>query len=318
MQAIVLTKFGGPEVLEQRDVGQPSPGPGQLLVRVHASGTNPVDAKIRAAGGWAQITPPCVIGYDASGVIEALGVGVSGFSRGDEVFFTPEIFGNVHGTYAECALVEAAIVAPKPKGLSHVEAAAVPLAGGTAFEAVVRRLSVRPGETLLIHGAAGGVGTFAVQLGKLCGARVIGTASEPHHKLLRDLGADVCIDYRKENVFERTLKETGGVGVDAVFDCVGGDHIQNSAQCTKPFGRLASILGPKGDFTMLYLKNQTYHGVFMHREGARLKLLGNLLERKALRPIIAETLPLSDVRKAHERLDSGHGAGKIVLEVARG
>lgn len=315
MKAMVLTRFGGPEALELREVPRPEAGAGELLVRVVASGTNPVDAKIRAAGGWAGITPPTVIGYDASGVVEHVGVGVTGFSPGDEVFFTPEIFGNPNGTYAEFTAVPAAIVAHRPTHLSHEECAAIPLAGGTAYEAIVRRLAVRVGETVLIQGGAGGVGSFAVQLAHASGARVIATARTEHHALLADLGADVCVDYHHESFVDVALRETGGRGVDALFDTVGGELLAKDTAAVRPFGRIATILGPTGDLTPLYLKNQTLHGVFLTRERARLVELARLAEQARLRPIIAETLPLDQVGKAHARLDSGHGAGKIVLRV---
>src|SRR5690242_16876419 len=163
MRAVMIHRFGGPEVLEVDEVEPPDPGPDELLVRVVAAGTNPVDAKIRAAGAWAGIELPAILGYDASGVVERVGGCVRDFKPGDEVFYTSEIFGNRFGSYAEYEPVPAALVAPKPAALSHVEAAAVPLAGGTAWEATVRRLAVRVGETVLIHGGAGGVGSFAVQ-----------------------------------------------------------------------------------------------------------------------------------------------------------
>jgi NADPH2:quinone reductase len=315
MRAIVISKFGGPEVLELRELPKPSAGPGELLVRVIASGTNPVEAKIRAAGQWAQLPLPAVLGYDASGVVEAVGHGVTAFKPGDEVFFTAEIFGNARGTHAEYTVVSAAIVAPKPKELSHVEAAAIPLAGGTAWEAIVRRLDVRPGQTLLIHGGAGGVGSFAVQFARAAGARVIATASAENQDQLRALGADVCLDYRAVNVAEVALKETDGVGVDAVFD-TAGVNIGSSTAATKPFGKLATILPPSGDLTALYTKNQSLHGVFLTRESARLRELAPLFASKRVRPQIAEVIPLEQVAKAHERLDSGHGRGKIVLQVS--
>lgn len=318
MRAIVIDRFGGPDVLQLRDVPRPSPGPGELLVRVIASGTNPVDAKVRAAGSWAGISFPAVIGYDASGVVEAVGPGAGDFRPGDEVFFTPEIFGNVHGTYAEYALVQAAIVAFKPKSLSHVEAAALPLAGGTAWEAIVRRLQVRPGETVLIHGGAGGVGTFAVQIAKAAGARVIATASADNLDTLRTLAADAAIDYRKYDPFEAALQATGGAGVDAVFDTVGGDLTPRSVPVTRPFGRIAFILGFQGDLDAASQRNLTLHGVFLTRERQRLLELSRLVEQKKLRPVIDEVLPLEQVGQAHERLDSGHGRGKVVLEVAAG
>jgi len=315
MRAMVLPRFGGPELFERRDVPTPEPGPGQVLVRVIASGTNPVDAKVRAAGSWAMITLPAVIGYDASGVVEGVGPGVADLAPGDEVYFTPEIFGNQHGSYAEYTVASAAIVARKPANLSHVEAAAVPLAGGTAWEALVRRMRLRPGETVLIHAGAGGVGSFAVQIARAAGAYVIATAGPSNQDTLRELGADVCVDYRADDVAAVALRETGGRGVDAVFDTVGGDTVQRSVPATRPFGRLASILGPTGDLTALYLRNQTLHGVFLTRERARLDEMRPLFERGLVRPLVDRTMPLEQLGKAHERLDSGHGRGKIVLEV---
>lgn len=318
MRAIVLPRFGGPEVLELQDVPKPTPGPGEVLVRVIASGTNPVDAKIREAGTWAAIPLPAVIGYDASGVVEAVGPGVTDLAPGDEVFYTPQIFGNRLGTYAEYNVVAAAIVARKPSRVSHAEAAAVPLAGGTAYEAIVRRLAVQVGETVLIHGGAGGVGAFAVQLARAAGARVIATASARNLELLERLGAHVRVDYAAQDAAKVALRETGGRGVDAVFSTVGGDTIVRSLAATRPFGRLATILGVEGDLTPLYLRNQTLHGVFLTRERPRLEALAQLLDAGQLTPVIDATLPLERVAEAHRRLDSGHGRGKIVLEVARG
>ncbi|HEX9049288.1 MAG TPA: zinc-binding dehydrogenase [Anaeromyxobacter sp.] len=318
MRAMVIPRFGGPDVFELRDVPAPKPAAGELLVRIAASGTNPVDAKLRASGSWAGLAPPVVLGYDASGVVEEVGPGVTGFSRGDEVYYTPEIFGNALGTYAELNAVRAAIVARKPASLSHEEAAAMPLAAGTAYEAVVRRLALRPGETILVHGGAGGVGVFAVQLARACGARVIATAGPSNQGTLRALGADVCVDYRAQDPAEVALRETGGEGVDAVFSTVGGDTVLKSLAATRPFGRLATILGVAGDLTPLYTRNLTLHGVFLAREGARLRELARLVDQGKLRPIVDAVLPLEQVGEAHRRLDSGHGRGKIVLRVAGG
>ncbi|OJH35727.1 zinc-dependent alcohol dehydrogenase family protein [Cystobacter ferrugineus] len=316
MRAIVLPRFGGPELLEVRDVPTPTPGPGQVLVRVIASGTNPVDAKLRQDGSWAGLQPPVVLGYDASGVIEQVGPGVTGFKSGDEVFFTPEIFHNPHGTYAELTVVEARIIARKPPSLSHEEAAAIPLAGGTAWDAIVRRLQVRVGETVLIHGGAGGVGSFAVQIAKAAGARVLATAGSGNLETLRELGADVVIDYQREDPAQVALRETGGQGVDAVFDTVGKNVIP-SMPATRPFGRIATILGFNGDVSAFYPRNLTLHGVFLVREGRRLEEMTALIERKHLRPIIQRVLPLESVAEAHRQLDSGHGRGKVVLSVAK-
>ncbi|HET7564192.1 MAG TPA: alcohol dehydrogenase catalytic domain-containing protein, partial [Gemmatimonadaceae bacterium] len=149
---MTIPRFGGPEVFEERQVETPIPGAGQVLVRVIASGTNPVDAKIRANGTWAGIVPPAILGYDVAGVIEQVGAGVTDFDVGDEVYYTPTIRDNQMGSYAEYNVAPAAIVARKPKNLSFVDAAAVPLAGGTAYEAIVRRLRLRVGQRILIHG----------------------------------------------------------------------------------------------------------------------------------------------------------------------
>lgn len=314
MRAMVISRFGGPDVFELQDRPRPVAGPGELLVRVVASGTNPVDAKIWQAGSWAGIPFPAVLGYDVSGVVEEVGPGVTGFKAGDEVFYTPEIFGNPNGSYAEYTVAAASIVAHKPPGLSHVEAAGIPLAGGTAWEAIVRRLAVRPGETVLIHGGAGGVGSFAIQFAKAAGARVLATASKANHEAMRDLGADVTLDYRDTDVMDQILREAGGAGVDASFDTAGG-NVPMSTQVTRPFGRIATILPPTGDLDALYVKNQTLYGTFLTREGARLREMAPLFERGQARVIVDEVLPLEQVGKAHERLDSGHGRGKIILQV---
>lgn len=317
MRAIVLPRFGDPGVLELREVPKPVPGPGEILVRIVASGTNPVDAKIRQAGTWAQVALPAIIGYDASGVVEAVGPGVARFREGDEVFYTPEIFGNPHGTYAEYGVVPAAIVARKPERLSHAEAAAIPLAGGTAYEAIVRRLALRVGETVLIHGGAGGVGSFAIQIAKAAGARVVATAGPDNQETLHALGADVCVDYRSEHAERIALRVTGGHGVDAALTTVGGSTVASATEAVRPFGRIATILGFQGDLTPLYLKNQTLHGVFLTREGRRLEELAHLVEQGKLTPLVDAVLPLEQAAEAHRRLDTGHGRGKVVLELAQ-
>lgn len=319
MRAMVLPRFGGPELFEERDVERPEAGPGEVLVRVISSGTNPIDAKLRADGSFAGLEPPVILGSDVSGVVEEVGAGVSDLAPGDEVYYTPEIFGpGSNGGYAEYHVARAGIVARKPSSLSHEEAAAVPLAGGTAYEALVRRLAVRVGETVLIHGGAGGVGSFAVQIARSAGARVIATAGPDNQETLNDLGAHVPVDYTRTDVAEAALEETGGAGVDAVFDCVGGSTVVESIPATKPFGRLATILGAQGDLTPLYANNQTLHGVLLLRERARLEEMSLLLERGQMRPVVDEVLELGRVGEAHGRLDSGHGRGKVVLRVSDG
>jgi NADPH:quinone reductase len=315
MRAMVLPRFGESSLFEMHELERPEPGCGEVLVRVVASAVNPVDAKLRADGGWAKLDPPVILGYDVAGIVEAVGPGSSDFRIGDEVYYTPEIFGNPHGSYAEYNVASAAIVARRPTGLSFVEASAIPLAGGTAWEAVIRRLAVRPGETILIHGGAGGVGSFAIQFAKAAGARVIASASAANQDLLRQLGADVTIDYRKDDAAEITLRETYGYGADAAFDIEGVDIVSRCLPAIRPFGRIACILAPQGDLSALYQKNITLHGTFLTRERRRLDDMRPLFERKQAHPVIDTVLPLQEVSRAHDRLDSHHGRGKIVLQV---
>ena len=318
MRAMVTPQFGGSYLFEEQEVERPRPGAGEVLVRVVAAGTNPVDAKFRAAGDSIGLEAPIVLGADISGVVEEVGAGVTDLAPGDEVYYTPEVFGpGSNGAYAEYHAAKADIVAKKPTSLSHEEAAAVPLAGGTAYEAIVRRICLRVGETILIHGGAGGVGSFAVQIAKAAGARVLATARSDNQEILKELGADVTIDYARQDAAEVALEDSGGEGVDAVFDGVGGATIVDSIPATRPFGRLATILGAQGDLTPHYQKNQTLYGVFLTRERARLEEIGVLFERGQVRPLVAEVLPLEEVGKAHERLDSGHGRGKVVLRVGK-
>ncbi len=317
MRAMVTPKFGPADLFEEQDVQRPEPGPGEVLVRVVASGTNPIDAKLRADGSFAGLEPPVILGADVSGVVEEVGPGVTDFAAGDEVYYTPEMFGpGSNGGYAEYHAASVEIVAHKPATLSHIEAAAVPLAGGTAWEAVVRRLAVEVGETVLIHGGAGGVGSFAVQIAKASGARVLASAGSDNQQTLKDLGVDVAIDYTKDSVEELALEDTAGAGVDAVFDTVGGETVVNSIPATRPFGRIATVLGAQGDLTALYTSNQTLYGVLLTRERTRLDEMAVLIDRGQMRPLVEEVFPLNQVGKTHERLESGHGRGKLVLNVS--
>jgi NADPH2:quinone reductase len=315
MRAMVLTRFGGPDCLELQEVERPRPGFGEVLVRVLAAGTNPVDAKLRTDGRWAGLSTPAILGYDVAGVVEELGPGVKELKPGDAVYYTPEIFENLVGGYAEFNVAAASIIAKKPAGLSFPESAAVPLAGGTAWEVMIRRLHIAPGETVLIQGAAGGVGSFALQFAKAAGARVLATASAGNHDFLRGLGADVVVDYQAEDPVQVALQDTEGRGVDAAFDIEGENLVARCLPAVRPFGRIATILPPAGDLSLLYQKNITLYGVFLTREAKRLDEMCPLLERGQVRPAVHKVLPLEKVGEAHAQLDSRHGTGKIVLRV---
>lgn len=313
MDAMVITDFGGTDVFEHRDVEKPSPGPTEVLVRVHASSVNPVDYKIRQAGSWAGISPPTVIGYDVSGVVEAVGEAVMDFEPGDEVFYTPEIFGK-QGSYAEYHVADESIVAQKPTNLSHTEAAALPLAGGTAWEAIITRGNVAAGETALIHGT-GGVGAHAVQIAHAAGAQVIATASPEMVEQTENLGATRAIDYKSEE-FADVIESEFDEPADLVFDTVGGDTLVESTGITKPHGRLVTILEPEGEWGNAYQKNLTIEMLFLERNRRPLEGLRQLAERGQLEPVIDSVLPLEEVAKAHEMVEGSGLTGKVVVDIA--
>jgi NADPH:quinone reductase-like Zn-dependent oxidoreductase len=314
MKAMIIKAFGGSEVFEPQEMPKPQPGANQVLVKVHATSINPVDFKIRQAGSWAGVKPPAIIGYDVSGVIEAVGEEVKDFKVGDEVFYTPEIFGGPAGSYAEYHVANEAIVAHKPINLSHTEAASIPLAGGTAWDALITRANLQVGESVLIHGS-GGVGSLAVQIAKAAGARVLVTCSSRMVDLVKELGADCAIDYKSQD-FVEVVQQTQEMGVDVVFDTVGGSTLAQSIAVTKPQGRMVSIVNTTGDLFAAHPKNITLHFLFLERARYKLDSLRTLIERGKLKPVIDSVMPLSDVAQAHDRIEQGGLQGKIVLEVS--
>ena len=318
MKAMIIKDFGGPEVFEDREWPKPVPGPGEVLVKVHAVSINPVDTKIRAAGSWAGIKPPAVIGYDVSGVVETVGEAVQDFKPGDEVYYTPEIFGKggkpAQGSYAEYHVADQAIVALKPSELSHPEAASLPLAGGTAWDALITRCALQVGETVLIHGA-GGVGSLAVQIAKSAGARVFVVCSDYMVDEVRRLGADLAINYKSQDFVNVIQEHTDGLGVDLVFDTIGGEALSRSIEVTRPFGRMAGIVNTTGSLDAAFQKNITVHFTFLMRARYKLNALRQLVERGQLKPVIDSILPLEKVADAHRRLEAGGVNGKLVLKV---
>lgn len=314
MKAMLIRDFGGPDVFYAGEVERPQPGPHDVLVKVYATSVNPVDYKIRQAGAWAGIKPPAVIGYDVSGVVEEIGAEVRDFKVGDEVYYTPEIPG-ILGSYAEYHIANEAIVSRKPANLSHTEAASLPLAGGTAWDALITRTKLQAGETVLIHGGTGGVGSLAIQIAKAAGAYVYTTCSGSNADFARKLGADRVIDYKTEDFVEIIQKETQSVGVDVAFDAFGGDLFSRSIQVVKPHGRIVGVVSTTGDLNGAFYKNITIHFLFLQRARYKLDALRNLIERGLVKPVVDSVMPITQIADAHSRLEHGGVKGKIVLDV---
>ncbi|MDQ2140864.1 zinc-dependent alcohol dehydrogenase family protein [Alcaligenaceae bacterium B3P038] len=318
MKAIVLTSFGGPESFELRDVPKPVPGVGQVLVKVHATSISPLDFQVRR-GDYPDLVPlPAITGHDVSGVVEEVGPGVTSFSPGDEVWYTPQIFDGA-GSYAEYHVAAEGIIGKKPASLSHLEAASLSLVGGTAWEALVVRAGLRVGESILIHGGAGGVGHVAVQLAKAIGARVFTTVRESNVEFVRSLGADVMIDYEKEDYVDAVMRETSGLGVDVVFDTIGGNTLSRSPDALAQLGRVVSIVdtAQPQNIIQAWGKNASYHFIFTRQNRGKLDDLSALIARGQLRPHVGAVYSLADIPLAHARLESPNNGliGKIAIAV---
>lgn len=312
MRAVVLDQFGSADHLHLRDdVDRPEPGPGEVLVRVHATSVNPVDLKIRQQGGAYGIEPPIILGYDVSGVVEGVGDGVEDLVEGDEVFYTPNL--NAHGAYAEYHVAEAGIVVVKPADLTHEEAAAIPLAACTAWQALIDRAGLELGETVLIHGG-GGVGHFAVQIAHAAGARVVVVGNPEMEDALLDFGADYFVDYHEADGTSAALDLSDGLGADVVLDTVGGDTLAKSIDALAPYGRMVTIVGDAtGDFGKAYQKNAAVYPMMMERSGGMLDRIAALVDTGDLEPLVDRVLPLADAAEAHYRIEEGGVHGKIVL-----
>ncbi|MFI5760453.1 NADP-dependent oxidoreductase [Streptomyces sp. NPDC051563] len=306
MRAVVVSQWGGPEVLTETELVRPEPGLGEILVRVHAAGVNPVDWKTRASGALIPWGPVPMVGWDVSGTVEAVGPGVTLYRAGDEVYGMPR-FPEQAGGYAEYVTAPARHFARKPASLDHVQAAALPLAALTAWQALVDAAGVSAGQRVLVHAAAGGVGHLAVQIAKARGAYVIGTASAAKHGLLRELGADEVIDYRTTD-FEEVVS-----GVDIVVDAVGGEYTARSLKVLKPGGHLITLPGPDG----IPADTAGVHAAWLLVEPdlGGLREIAALADRGLLRPLVDTVLPLAEAAKAHEIGEQGRTTGKIVLTV---
>lgn len=316
MKAVVLNEFGGADNLSVQDVAKPEVGPNDALVQVYATSVNLADTGLRSGMFGAMMQPPLVLGFDAAGVVVEVGAGVENVSVGDEVYYAIDLMDPRGGANAEYHVSRASRLAKKPANLTFEEAAAVPVAGGTAYAALLTSADLGLGDSVLIHGAAGGVGSYAVQLAKAAGAFVFATCGGYDADLVKSLGADVVIDYHREDFVETVSRETGGVGVDVVFDAAGG-QLAKSIAVARMDGQLVTVTGAGGDLSPAMRKNLHVH--FVHLENAKHKLdkLRPLLERGQLRSVIGKSFPLEEVAEAHKLLEQRGAAvhGKIVIKV---
>lgn len=308
MKAIALERYGGPDVLRLRELPAPKVGPDVVLVRTRAAGVNPVDFKVRQGGLDAAFPTgfPLIPGWDVAGTVEATGPAVTSVEPGEPVFAYARKDHIQHGTYAELVAVPERAIARMPSSLGWTEAAAVPLAGLTAYQAL-RAVHVGAGDTVLVHAAAGGVGSFAVQIAVSFGARVIGTASAGNHDYLRGLGAEP-VEYG-DGLADR-VREFAPFGVDAVLDLVGGTALVGSDKLVRDVTRLVSIVDAAT------VKEMGGRYVFVRPSAEQLTELGRLVDDEAVRVELARVFPLAEAAAAQELLEGRHVRGKVVLEVA--
>ena len=333
MKAMLMTAAGGTEVLQMRDIAIPDlPSTQHIRVKLYAAGINPIDTKLRKHPVFYPNNLPCVLGCDGAGVVEAAGAEVTRFQVGDEVYFFNGGLGNEIGTYAEYTVVHQEYAAFTPRHATLEEAAGLPLALITAWEALLDRGNLVEGQTVLIHGAAGGVGHLAVQIAKQAGATVLATVgSREKAAWVTSLGADRVFVYNDVDFATAVLDWTNGRGVDLVFDTVGGETFCRSFACTRVYGRIVSLL--QWDCTseelklartrnlvmafvlmltptLLDMHDQRVHQRRILEEGAR------LIEANRLKIKISHLLRLEQAAQAHTMIEEGHTTGKIVLQIA--
>lgn len=311
MKAIVINAYGDIDQLKEVELPIPTPQDLEVLVEIHATSINPVDWKIRSGYMRAilQYELPIVLGWDVAGVVKQVGKSVTRFKVGDAVLAKQNLLKN--GTYAEYVAVDEQLPVLKPQNISFEEAAAVPLAGITAWQALTEYTNLKAGETVLIHGGAGGVGSLAVQFAKALGANVVTTVSEKNIEFARSIGADKVIPYDKED-FTAVL----GQSVDVVFDMIGGDVLTKSYDVLVRGGRLVTIWGEPNE-ALAAEKGVTAVSFVTAEGGERLAQIVQLLEEGKVHPVVGLTYPLTveDLQRAHKLSETGHGRGKIVIKV---
>jgi NADPH:quinone reductase-like Zn-dependent oxidoreductase len=309
MKAVVFHEYGGPEVLKLDEIARPEPKENEILVRVIAAGVNPVDGMIRS-GMFARDkkpTSPIIPGGDIAGIVETTGSGVTKFKPRDPVYAYMSL--KRGGGYAEYAIATTQEAASKPQSASYVEAAAVPIVALTAWQALIDEAKLSAGQSVLIHGGSGGVGTFAIQIAKARGAKVFATASTPNQDLLKQLGADVAIDYTKQK-FEDIAKD-----VDVVLDSVGKDTLARSYGVVKKGGFIATLVS-RVDQAELDKHGIRGASISVEPNADELAEIGKLIDEKKIKVIVSQTFPLAEAAKAQAQADTHHTRGKIVLQVA--
>jgi NADPH2:quinone reductase len=328
MKAILMTAAGKPDVLELQEVPQPIPTNTEILVHILAAGVNPIDTKLRQRGTFYPEQMPAILGCDGAGIVEAVGSDVEKFHVGDEVYFCYGGLGGNAGNYAEYTIVDERFVAFKPQSISFAQAAAAPLVLITAWEALYERGRLEPGEKVLIHAGAGGVGHVAIQLAKLKGAEVATTVSSPEKaNFVTKLGADKVIFYQETDFVTSALDWTNGEGVDLVFDTVGGDTFEKSFPAVRVYGDIVTILEPKANTVWKVARNRNLRiglelmltpmllgnvEALIHH-GEILQQCANLIDAGKLKIEVSQTFPLAEAAKAHAVIESGSVQGKLVL-----
>ena len=333
MKAILMREPGGPDVLVESDLPRPEiNGANDLLVRLAAAGVNPVDTKIRARGPLLPDVATTVLGCDGAGIVEAVGDEVRRFKPGDPVWFCHGGLGGPCGNYAEYIVVDEAVAQPKPKSLDFVHAAAAPLVLITAWEALYDRARLHEGQTVLIHGGAGGVGHVAIQLARLAGARVATTISSPEKAdYVHALGAECAINYREEDLIGAIADWTEGRGVDVAFDTVGPEVFQRSIPAMAVYGDLVTILDPGAldlkeartrnlRISLELMLTPQLRGMTdaMAYQGSILRRCGDLFDQGKLQVYVGQTFPLAAAADAHRQIEAGGTKGKLVLTINGG
>ena len=308
MKAIVVQQPGGPETLKVQDVPRPQPKADELLIRVMAAGVNPVDAFIRAGrfgGAKTGFTP----GMDVAGIVEATGANAKKFKKGDAVYAYLSF--DEQGAYAEYCIVKESETALKPTNINFELSAGVPLAGTTAWQALIDTAKLKSGQTVLIHGGSGGVGHLAIQIAKAHGAKVIATASTANQDFLKQIGADQAIDYSTTK-FEDVVK-----GVDVVLDCTRSDALSRSYGVVKKGGFIVTITS-RPDPAQLEKRGLRGDSLMASPDPRVLEELTKLIEAKKITPVVSQVFPLTEASKAHQQIETRHTRGKVVLKVAEG